>query len=119
MHEVDVEHIEVLDNLFGHIDDLVEAFRHGDDVFAIERRHEVGKQRLEHAVANAVGLALDGMGTGQLLFKLARRFELVHDFLQKLRFLHAQSSLGFERIVVIELLFLLFLTDTGHDPSKV
>ena len=81
MHEVNIEHIEVLDNLFGHIDDLVEAFRHGNDVFAVERRHEIGKQRFEHAMTYAIGFAFDSMSAGQLPFKLCRRLEVMHNFL--------------------------------------
>ena len=38
MHEVNIEHIEVLDNLFGHIDDLVEAFR--QDVYKRQAQEE-------------------------------------------------------------------------------
>ena len=103
MDEMHVVHVEALHDVFDVVDDVVEVLGHVDDVLALDRRDEIGSNRLEDGVVDLVALVLQLVRALHDLFEMLRLGEAFDGLDQQLGFLNGNFRLFLERIEIIEL----------------
>ena len=96
----------MLHDVFDVVDDIVQRLRHLDDVLAVDRRDEVGGNRLEDLVVDEVALVLKLVRLLHVVMQRGRFRELFDRFDQQLSLGHDQLRVLLERVKIIELVLL-------------
>ena len=109
MHFLHIEHIETLYRALHVIEHVVKLLRERNDVFAIDGRHEVDRNRVEYRMHELIARVLDFMRALDVIVEAVGALVVFDDLYEQLCLGNRKLCLLFECLEIIELLTILVL----------
>ena len=109
MHFLHVEHIETLYRAFHVIEHVIKLLRERNDIFAIDGRHEIDRDRIKHRMHELIACVLDLVRTLDVVIEAVGALVVFDDLYEQLCLSNRKLRLLFECLEIIELLTILVL----------